>query len=424
MIYQERLAQTEEWIAGLPEERQLEARLQSKLLSAHGSEIHNCRCGLYADDGEPVLTPEDVSYFTGVLVYVNHDPDLPDGTPEHPYLNYAHMRLYCRSDYGLKLDGRPIGLLPFLDELDAHGVPVAGAVADYLFAFGEFPARGKDFLYDYSREHFAYTDVPLTFDPRTREPVIYTAFTFWEFLKLTSEELHARGKLFAANDFGAMSGHFAPLLDLLTTEVAKPAVYEALPDRLANSERFYAYHKPFANLYNRYGTSYREMDREEVEYWIRLNMFYGLYPGFYTSNYGPVTARRIDSYWAIPELTARDRDLWARYLPIIIALDRAGWEPVTYAWTGDPDIWVERFGADPEEGIYFTVRDTGTVQGEFTLTIDAGALGADSGRPLAVTEAVSGGRVPFTAEGDRLEVRGEIALGETLVYKLAAGGGR
>jgi len=423
MIYQEHLARTEEWIARLPEERRLEARLQNKLLSAHGSEIQNCRCGFYAGDGNAVLTPEDVSYFTGVLVYVNHDPDLPDGTPEHPYLNYAHMRLYCRSDYGLKLDGRPIGLLPYLDELDARGVPVAGAVADYLFAFGEFPVRGKDFLYDYSREHFAYADVPLTFDPRTRRPVIYTAFSFWEFLKLTSEELHAREKLFAANDFGAMSGYFAPLLDLLTTEVAKPTVYEALPDRLANCERFYAYHKPFANLYNRYGTSYREMGREEVEYWIELNMFYGLYPGFYTSNYGPVTDRRIDSYWAIPELNERDRDLWARYMPIIMALDRAGWEPVTYARTDDQDIWVERFGTDPEEGIYFTVRNARDEEATFTLTVDVEPLGMDPAGPFSLVELVSGSRPPYTVAEGTIRIAGAMAPGETQVFKLTTPAG-
>ena len=201
--------------------------------------------------------------------------------------------------------------------------------------------------------------------------------------------------------------------------MAKPTVYEALPDRLANCERFYAYHKPFANLYNRYGTSYREMGREEVEYWIELNMFYGLYPGFYTSNYGPVTARRIDSYWAIPELTERDRDLWARYMPIIMALDRAGWEPVTYARTGDPGIWVERFGDTPEEGLHFTVRNASNEERTFTLAIDVGPLGIDIGEPLVVTELTSGREIPYTLRGNRLQLTGEIPPQETLVFKIA-----
>ncbi|RLE30041.1 hypothetical protein DRJ54_03555, partial [Candidatus Acetothermia bacterium] len=159
-------------------------------------------------------------------------------------------------------------------------------------------------------------------------------------------------------------------------------------------ERFYAYHKPFANLYNRYGTSYREMGREEVEYWIELNMFYGLYPGFYTSNYGPVTDRRIDSYWAIPELTERNRDLWARYMPIIMALDRAGWEPVTHARTDGPDIWVERFGTDPKGSIYLTVRNAGDERKTFTLAVDAEALGIELDNPSSSSKRPPANKPP------------------------------
>jgi len=91
-----------------------------------------------------------------------------------------------------------------------------------------------------------------------------------------------------------------------------------------------------------------------------------------------------------------------------------GWQPVTYAVSDHPDVWVERFGFQA-----FTVHNWGDAPTDFTLTIDLAALGI-SADGLTVTESVSEGTIDSYGLSDsgNLEIQGRLEPGRTAVYWL------
>ena len=69
----------------------------------------------------------------------------------------------------------------------------------------------------------------------------------------------------------------------------------------------------------------------------------------------------------------RWRPLYRKYMPTIIALCQAGWEPVTYA-SAEPDtILLERFG--PTHGrLYLTARNESSRGVTVTVTVQTASL--------------------------------------------------
>ncbi len=408
-IFEERLREEKEKIKKLPPDEQFESILNSSIISANATRIFNNGCGFYENDGDAVITPEDVSYFTGIQIFVNHDPKIPDRSEKYPYTNSAHMLLYYRDDFGLRFNGKRVGALTFLDKWEEKGICIDGIVADYLFIIGEDKIKGKDFLYNHNREHFKYTDVPLTFDYRNRKPAIYNPFSFWEFIKFTSEELHNRNKLLAGGDVSSVNSFFFPYIDILTTEIGTTTVYNALNDEYANSLKTLAYHKPFYIFYNREGSSYKEMSKEEVEYYIQNCLFYGLYPSFHVSHYGNLSNPKSDSYWANEKLCKRDQCLWAFYMPIIIELDKAGWEPVAFAKADN--VEVERFGKE-----YFTVRNFNDSYKNYELIIDADKLNLSD--DVKIKELISNKFVKYEYKNSKIIIKDGIEGKTTKVFKI------
>ncbi len=411
-IFKEKLEKEENKIKEMPPDKQFEARLNSSIIAANATRIFNNGCGFYQNDGDAVITPEDVSYFTGIQIFVNHNPKIPDRSKKYPYTNFAHMLLYYRDDFGLRFNGKRVGAITFLDKWEEKGICIDGIVADYLFIIGEDKIKGDDFLYNHNREHFKYTDLPLTFDYRNKKPAIYNPFSFWEFIKFTSEELHNRNKLLAGGDVSSVNSFFFPYIDILTTEIGTTTVYDALNDEYANSLRTFAYHKPFYIFYNRQGSSYKEMSKEEVEYYIQNCLFYGLYPSFHVSHYGNLSNPKSDSYWANKKLCKRDEHLWAIYMPIIIELDKAGWEPITYAKADNVEI--ERFGKE-----YFTIRNFYDSYKKYELVIEADKLNLSDN--IKIKELISDKFVKYEYRDGKIIIKGGIKGKATKVFKIYKG---
>ncbi len=411
-IFKEKLREEEERINNLSKDEQFEARLKSKIISANASRIYNNGCGYYEGDGDAMIIPEDVSYFTGVQTYVNLNPFLPDRNLGHPYTNYAHMLLYEKDGAGLKYKGSRVGLLTFLDKWEENGVTIEGGVIDYLYLIGEWRIRGKDILYNHNKNHFHYTNIPLVFDIRDKKPSIYNLFSLREFVDYTSKELHKRNKILVGSDLSSVDSFLYPCIDILTVEsAAVKDIHDALKEEFANSLRIFSYHKPYYIFYNRQGSSYKDMSKEEVEYYIQNCLFYGFYPSFHFSYYGNLTNPKSDSYWTLPEVYERDRDLWSHYMPILIELDKAGWEPITYAESDENSVGVERFG-----DTYFTVRNFNDSYKYYNLTIYLDKL--NWSRDVRVKELVSNKPVRYRFEGDKIVISDGIRGGMTKVYKI------
>ena len=60
--------------------------------------------------------------------------------------------------------------------------------------------------------------------------------------------------------------------------------------------------------------------------------------------------------------------MFAKYVPFIIEVAEAGWQPVTLARTDDDQVWIERFGDGGT--LYFTVFNSGSARKTVTVTLD------------------------------------------------------
>lgn len=209
---------------------------------------------------------------------------------------------------------------------------------------------------NYRPEHLRRTHHPLTFSPLVARPAQLGVWNQYEFVKHLADDLHGRGKMTMANIFRYNWVFFNHLLDVMGHETGGPS---SLPEMRA--ERTLAYHKPFCWLMTRGDDFGQPEDREK---WMQAAMLYGIAPTVVGGSKDPTRWNR----W---------RPLHKKYMPVIIALCEAGWEPVTYATAEPADVLLERFG--PRDGtFYLTARNPGEDTVAVTFTVDTAALKIDA----------------------------------------------
>ncbi|HOJ59438.1 MAG TPA: hypothetical protein PK878_04060 [bacterium] len=214
---------------------------------------------------------------------------------------------------------------------------------------------------NFREEHFKYVSVPLTFTLDTRRPVIYKAFSFYEFTRFLSGEVHRLGKLMFANSVPHRYSFLCPWLDVMGTESNWIQNNQFVPDsdEIMNYRRVLCAQKPYLFLMN---TRFENLTPERVEQYFQRCLFYGMFPSMFSHNAAD------DPYWRNPALYNRDRELFKKYQPVIKKVAEAGWEPVTYVRSSEPDVWVERFGPDSEGNWYITVLNSSARSNTCKLT--------------------------------------------------------
>jgi hypothetical protein len=134
------------------------------------------------------------------------------------------------------------------------------------------------------------------------------------------------------------------------------------------------------------------------EEWLQAAMLYGIAPNLVGGT-------------EKPELYEKWRPLFRRYMPVIIALGEAGWEPVTWVTVQPETVQVERFG--PRHGeVYLTVRNPGAQALAVTLTLDRAAL--QLAGPLQAVRLPDGRAVTLAQD----QLRDTLAGGETCAYRI------
>lgn len=265
---------------------------------------------------------------------------------------------------------------------------------------------------NYRREHWRYADLPLTFDAHGA-PCQMLFFSVYEFARWLAERMHAQDKLMFANAVLLRFPFAAHLLDVMGVEVnwMRGDRYEPASDRIMSYWRALSYRKPYCLLMN---TNYERFGREFVERYMKRCTFYAIFPSMFDEE-----AASKDPYWASPKKWyERDRDLFKRYIPLIQTLAKAGWEPITHAWTDNEKVYVERYGASDE--IFFTILNDSAAPQEFTLTIDAAALHLD--KPVKVVALNLNGQpetaITFRWEANTITMRYKLPPDDVLILKL------
>ena len=235
--------------------------------------------------------------------------------------------------------------------------------ATYLWEIEPKLALGADGIYldsvvnswtalpNYRPDHLARPDYPLTFSFLDRRPAQLGVWNQYEFIERLSKDLHSRGKHLMANIFPYNWVFFDHWLDVMGHEV-----WSADDPQKMRAQRTLAYHKPYTWLMQLKS----EVPAAVREKWMRQAMSYGIFPNIVGGSSDPKEYERF-------------RPLFKKYMPAIIAMAEAGWEPVTHATCNAPGVCVERFG--PKDGrLFFSVRNDGEKPATARLSIVWNAL--------------------------------------------------
>jgi hypothetical protein len=247
---------------------------------------------------------------------------------------------------------------------------------------------------NYRADHLRATDSPLVFDRQARV-CQWMVFPTVEYVRELAARLRAQGKLALGNGVPFELPWAAPWIDIMGHEVhwASDRGFTPDPCDLMCYQRALSYQKPFAFLAH-FDTS--DFPPQHIEAMLKAGVAYGFFPTPGAA-LGGTEERRGNGYWVHPEWYNRDRPLFRKYMPVIQALDAAGWQPITLALSGNPAIYVERFGR-PGGPLYLTVFNDSDQPQEAGLQLDLAALGLAPGG-VRVAEVLGGEAIAIEGAG-------------------------
>lgn len=209
----------------------------------------------------------------GCIFPCNLDPDIPGGKGRF---------------------GKDLYLESGLKEMQEAGAHFDGIGLDSLGGYGQLSRA------NFRREHFKYTDVPLSFSARDHQPVAVAAFSTVKWVRALAADMHSRGLVLMANCSWNITPAWltfcAPYLDILGAE----------------APRFEDPEYARAIAYRKCCTDLPYDPRPEWE--VARNQLSGIFPG-----HGNKIA------------------VMMKYANTFRTLSRLGWEPITYARVAEVD---------------------------------------------------------------------------------------
>lgn len=265
-------------------------------------------------------------------------------------------------------------------------------------------------------EHLAVSDSPLTFSWDDGGAAQIAPQAHAEFLGVVAPEVRSLGKLMMLNIFPNAMRFHAQNGDILGSEVFE--LVES--DASSRVRRTLARHRVVTNLLQWGWDSPTYATYDEMERFIRGQLFWGFYPAVSSAG-GPLSGGTPDRYFLHPELYERDRPLFKLYIPVIRALSTAGWEPITRATATDGGQ-VERFGDFARGDVYLTVRGAGQAALEAQVSLDLAGAGMPEPCPRVIARDVLAD-APIQAARltgpPRLRFNVSLGAGEVGVYRFA-----
>ena len=315
-------------------------------------------------NGEINFNPIDVAWApNGQQVHINANPALPGA--------YNFYSLWVCEERMARL----------FDPMAAGGTIFDGY---YIDEFSGWWLGNANF----NREHYEYTSVPLTYSPYYNRPMLHRASTTWEFVKKLSDEMHKTGKTMFANKCPDKNAFNVPVIDAMGTEQTQISGVSYAPQTIAqlSTWRTLAYTKPFSILCN---NDYTVMTTERMDWFFARCLPYAIFPSP-CSNYEDGAF-----YWKSQHLFyERDRAVFQKYIPTLIAISEAGWEPVTRAHSDDSDLIIERYGDNDAEGYYFVIYNQTSRDKNVSVKIDLDKLNIDP--ECTFIETLTGEKVTLT----------------------------
>jgi len=218
----------------------------------------------------------------------------------------------------------------------AAGVPQGGVYFDNM---GGSSLSARDFR----RDHWEIARFPLTVNADPPQPVQSKVLQLCEFFSTFTPEVHRRAGLLIGNFNTVDAAVLAQYFDFIGVEGYKGAAVERM--------RLLAGPKPASYLVHP-GT------REVFDNCLS----YGVAPGF----------------------TKGPRQLYREFMPLIVSLSKAGWQPVPEARYSAQGATVERFGKFVAGNLSFTVRHSEQDAPNGVLTVSVPGTGIPDRNVVAI----------------------------------------
>ncbi len=306
----------------------------------------------------------DGRYFTvGWYVYgetvcfvTNHTPDIPGFNSFNLQISNIERFERKAAEEGTKLDG------VYIDNLAGLG------------------------SYNYRKDHFYYSDLPLTWDAemRTVLPMYSSNYSYTKAIRKRCDE---RGQLILANMVFPERGtaEYIHMVDVPGSEIGPHWGWGPKIQRL---RRTLTYRKPWMLLLG-HDLDSISVSASSCPYDIKENIMrsavaYGLFAN-------------VIGYRVPLEDYESSRPLFKKYTPVVRVEDKLGWEPITNAYaevSGEADL--ERYGDLALGASIFTLYNVGNVEcsGKITLALDEMGVSAEKAELLEAYELIGDAPVP------------------------------
>jgi len=373
-------------------------------------------CNILNNNLITFLSSRDDSYAQSVLNSAIYDKD-------NNYMIYTYDNDVCYYDRGkpgyvghatIIVNSNPaikepnIATYLWNDKVRSIYSEPSGGILD-----GEFidSVEGQHIHLDYRKEHIAKTDLPLTYRYEYSKgdyvliplPGVPTVTETYEFLKWLRKDILDMNKLMMGNYPMKMYLPIVHLMDIMGAEInigIKAQVdmrgnFSSEPefDRLFDLWRTMSYQKPYTLLFHLfYDKTWDRVTPVLIEQYFKNALFYGFYSGILGLGDDPKFI-----YFETPKMYERDRDIFKKYIPLIQALGSAGWEPITYAKSSNPKIYVERYGPNPSTSKwYITTRNTSNEPQIYSLTLMTEPLDLTNASSIDFVDLITGNIITAT----------------------------
>ena len=238
-------------------------------------------------------------------------------------------------------------------------------------------------FYNYRQEHFRDAQVPLTYAGNPPRVALWNLQSHAEFLWELSRRMHGQSKIVFGNGVHPDRVLLGAALDVLGMEGSP--LYDAplnfYPRRVAAGS------KPYCVL-NAHGKS-------EPKLWHSA-LYQGLLLGCNT-----------------PEGAVEER----RYLPTIIRLNQAGWEPVTQARATPATVGIERWGKEAGT-LFFTVMNRSKTPVDAVIELDRSILKLP--QVIGIRELISKRSIKVNDNGKTITVTIPLAAEQAVALEITS----
>ena len=276
------------------------------------------KSGMYDAEGKLICQLRNEPWNSGAVWSVNDSPEIEEGSFALKWNPQLLEWYYVQTGRGI-LDGE------YVDS--AEGYVTASL--------------------NFRREHFAAAKTPLVFAQETHQPAIFKGLMLFEYARKIAGDMRQHDKLTMANATPHQFCWLVPWFDVLGTEANwyYGGRWRPTEDATMLYRRALCGPKPYCFLMN---TDFSQFTYDMSERFMKRCLAYGMFPGYFSAD------AATGHYFQRPELYERDRPLFRKYVPLCKIVAEAGWQPLTLATSGEPKVYVERFGSGAKP-TYFTV---------------------------------------------------------------------